>query len=73
MNSPRFLPALGGNHALCSELLPNIGMIPLAVEFGVGQHQPDARLRAPRPVERLCEFARSRRSRFRAICDNTNC
>jgi hypothetical protein len=41
---PGFLSALGGDHALRSELLPDVGMISLAVEFGVGQHQPDARL-----------------------------
>src|SRR5215831_17475817 len=42
MDAPRFLSALGGNHALRSKLLPDVGVIPLAVEFGVGQHQPNA-------------------------------
>src|SRR5215470_12297184 len=42
MDAPRLLFALGGNHALRSKWLPDVGVIPLAVELGVGQHQPDA-------------------------------
>src|ERR1700680_2200787 len=42
--APCLLATLGRDHALCSQLPPNIGVIPLAVEFGVGQHQSDARL-----------------------------
>jgi hypothetical protein len=37
----RFLSALGGNHALRPTLLRDVGMISLAVEFVVGQDQPD--------------------------------
>src|ERR1700682_602774 len=44
MDAPGFLSTLGGDHAVCSELLADIGVIPFAVELGVGQHQPDARL-----------------------------
>ena len=44
VDPPRFLPPLGGDHMLRLELLPDIGVIPLAVEFGVGQHQSDAGL-----------------------------
>ena len=44
MDAPGFLSALGGDHALRPELLPDVGVILFAVEFGVGQHQPDARL-----------------------------
>src|SRR5580693_4792131 len=44
MNAPGFLSALGGDHALRPELFPDVGVIPFAVELGVGQHQPDARL-----------------------------
>src|SRR5579864_8510104 len=44
MDAPAFLSALGGNHTVGPELLPDVGVIPLAVELGVGQHQPDARL-----------------------------
>jgi len=44
-HSPRFLPALRGNHTLRPELLPDICYISLAVKFGVGQHQTDARQR----------------------------
>src|ERR1700730_6210311 len=44
MNMPGFLSAFGRDHALRPELLPDVGVIPLAVELGVGQHQPDARL-----------------------------
>ena len=43
-HTPGFLPALGGDDALCPELLADISVIPLAVEFGVGQHQSDTRL-----------------------------
>ena len=39
-HSPGFLAALGRDHALRPELLPDIGVIPLAVELGVSQHQP---------------------------------
>jgi len=42
--APGLHATLGGDHTLRPELLPDIGMIPLAVEFGVGQHQADARL-----------------------------
>ena len=44
MNTPGFLSALGGDHALRPELFPDVGMISFAVELGVGQHQPNARL-----------------------------
>jgi len=44
VHSPRFLSALGGDHTPRSQLLTNVGVIPLAVELGVGQHQPDARI-----------------------------
>jgi hypothetical protein len=44
VDAPGFLSALGGDHALRPELLPDVGMISLAVEFGVGQNQPDVRL-----------------------------
>jgi hypothetical protein len=42
--APGFLAALGGDHALRPELLSDVSRISLAIEFGVGQHQPDARL-----------------------------
>src|ERR1700733_10703842 len=41
MDAPGFLSALGRNHALCSELFPDVCMVPLAVNLGVGQHQAD--------------------------------
>lgn len=41
VHAPGFLSSLGGDHALRSELLTNVSMIPLAVELGIGQHQPD--------------------------------
>ena len=41
---PGFLATLGGDHALGPEPLADISVIPLAVEFGVGQHHSDARL-----------------------------
>src|SRR5208283_3155563 len=44
VHAPSFLSALGGDHTLRSQLLTNVGVISLAVEFGIGQHQPDARL-----------------------------
>src|SRR5438445_246107 len=42
--APGFLPTLGGNHALRSETFANVGVIALAVELRVRQHQPDAGL-----------------------------
>jgi len=63
MAAPGFLSTLGGDHAVCPELLSDVGMIPLAVELGVGQHQADARLLGSR-------FDHS--GQIRAICDNTN-
>jgi hypothetical protein len=44
MNTPGFLSALGRDHTLRPELLPDVGVVPLAVKLDVGQHQPDARL-----------------------------
>src|ERR1700721_1495562 len=44
MDAPGLLSTLGGNHTLRPELLPDVGVIPLAVELSVGQHQPDPRL-----------------------------
>lgn len=41
VDAPSFFPALGGDHALSSELLADVGMISFAVEFGVGQDQAD--------------------------------
>jgi hypothetical protein len=43
VQAPCFLSALGGDHALRPELAPDVGMISLAVELGVGKHQADAR------------------------------
>src|SRR5579862_7777885 len=37
VDAPGFLSALGGDHTLRPELLADIGVIPLAVELGVGQ------------------------------------
>src|SRR5271167_4913665 len=44
MDAPGFLSALGWNYALRAELLADVGVVPFAVELGIGQHQPDARL-----------------------------
>ena len=44
VHAPSFLSTLGGDNTLRSELLTNVGVISLAVEFGIGQHQPDAGL-----------------------------
>src|ERR1700745_1913568 len=44
MDAPGFLSTLCGDHTLGPELLSDVGVIPLAVELGVGQHYPDARL-----------------------------
>jgi len=43
VDAPRFLSAFGRDHALRTELLSDILVIPLAVELGVGQHQADGR------------------------------
>ena len=39
MDTPGLLSALGRDHALWTELPPDIGVIPLAVEFGVYQRE----------------------------------
>ncbi len=39
--APRLLTALSRDDTPGAELAPNISMIALAVEFGIGQHQPD--------------------------------
>src|ERR1700674_4409796 len=38
-HAPCFLPALSGNHTPGSELLADVGVIALAVEFRIGQYQ----------------------------------
>ena len=43
-HSPGFLPTFRRDHTLRSESLPDVGVVPLAVEFGIGQHQTDPRL-----------------------------
>ena len=65
MDALRFLSTLGGNHTARPELFPDT-----AVEFGVGQHQPDARL-----LEAAWTTAGNSAQSFHghvAICDNTN-
>src|ERR1700730_947915 len=44
VHAPGFLPALGGNHTLRSESFADVGVIALAVELRVGQHQSDTGL-----------------------------
>jgi len=44
MHAPGFLPALGGNPAMRSEALADVGMVALAVELRISQRWPDARL-----------------------------
>lgn len=44
-----FLPAHGGDHTVRPELLADIGVIPLAIELGFGQHQAHTCLLASRP------------------------
>lgn len=46
--APGLLATLGRDHTLSPRLLPDIGMISLAVEFGVGQNQQDAPLSSSR-------------------------
>ncbi len=40
-DAPGFRPALGRNHALRAESHPDVAVIPLAAELGVGPHQAD--------------------------------
>ena len=69
--APGLLPTLGGDHTSRSQLLPNVSVVSLAVEFGVGQHQADACLLGSR-------FDNGRQIRTivpgtrRAICDSKN-
>jgi hypothetical protein len=72
VNAPGFLSALGGDHAFGPELLPNISVISLAVEFAVRQHQADARFLGS-GFDHLGRFAQSFQGPRRAICDNRNC
>src|SRR5208282_2495157 len=43
VDAPGFLSALGGDYTLRPELAPDVGVISLAVELGVGQHQTNGR------------------------------
>ena len=59
---PGLLPTLGRDHAPGPQWAPEVGMIPLAIEFGVGQHHSDARLLGSR-------FAQARQ--IRAVVPRT--
>jgi hypothetical protein len=72
MNPPDFLSALGGDHAQCPELLPDVSVIPFAVELCVGQYRPDARFSEVASTT-AGKFAQSLHRPLRAICDNRNC
>src|SRR5258708_16023587 len=41
MNFPTCLAALSGNDALSAQLLADMPVVALAVEFGIGQHRPN--------------------------------
>jgi hypothetical protein len=43
VDAPCFVPALRRNHTPRSKLAANVGVVPLAVEFAVGQHPADGR------------------------------
>ena len=55
LDAPSLVATLGRDHALCSELPANIGMISLAVEFGVGQHQSDTGLLSRNLTDNFCK------------------
>jgi hypothetical protein len=50
--APGFLPTLRRDYPLRAESLPDVGVVPRAVEFGIGQHQPHARLLGSRLDDR---------------------
>jgi hypothetical protein len=56
VDAPGFLSALGGDYTLRPELAPDEGVIPLAVELGVGQHQANGRLSSVPPPIRAAAF-----------------
>jgi len=64
--APSFLPTFGGDHALRTDSLPEIRVIPFSVEFRVGQHHPDACLLGS-GLDHCCKFAQSFRGPRRAI------
>ncbi|MGH9772072.1 MAG: hypothetical protein ACRD4Q_10300 [Candidatus Acidiferrales bacterium] len=68
----KFFPALGGNHALRTESLPDIGAIPLAVELGVGPYQADPCLLGSR-LDDGRQIRPSFQGQRRAIWANKNC
>jgi hypothetical protein len=72
VDAPGFLSPLGGDYTLGPELEPDVGVVPLAVELGIGQNQPDARLLGSRATT-VGKFAQSFQGPRRAICDNRNC
>jgi len=71
VQAPIFLSAFRRDHTLRSELLTDVGMIPLAVEFRIGQHHPNAGLL--RSSTTAGRFAQSFHGPRRAVCDNRNC
>src|SRR6266446_4705358 len=70
--TPGFLSAFGGNHALRSEAFADVGMIAFAVELRVGQYQPDAGC-SEAAATTAGKFAQSFHGPRRASCDSTNC
>jgi len=56
--APSFLSTLGGDDTLHPELMTNVGVITLAVEFSIGQHQSDVS---------LLESSFDHRGQFRAV------
>ena len=70
--APSFLSTLRGNNTLRSALLTNLGAISLAVEFGIGQHQPDAGLLG-RGFDHRGQIRAVVPRAPRAVCDNRNC
>ena len=72
VHSPGFLSPLGGDHTVRSELFPNVGVVPLAVEFRIGQHQPNGGCWEA-VATTAGKFAQSFQGPRRALCDNRNC
>jgi hypothetical protein len=72
VHAPSFLSTLGGDNTLRSELLPNVGVISLAVEFASASTSP-MRVCWEAVLTTAGKFAQSFHGPRRAVCDNKNC
>ncbi len=72
MDAPSFLPAFGGDHALCPEWLSDVGMILSLSNSTSASTSPMRDLLGSRLDPLAGKFAQSFHGLRRAICDNRN-